>query len=134
MPPFAAALKTISHTNHKPNMPPLRQDFVRHSGGNAIVLPKLNTNGRNRSLVASKTDLLSPVRQHGGSLSVRNNHHGPAHIISEAKMASNRPSSLQAMPPLPPNAQLKNFTALELSRFIDKRLTDVSKSNINYGR
>ena len=32
------------------------------------------------------------------------------------------------MPALPYNLALKNFTALELSRFIDKRLTDVSKS------
>lgn len=32
------------------------------------------------------------------------------------------------MPTLPYNLALKNFTALELGRFIDKRLTDVSKS------
>lgn len=38
------------------------------------------------------------------------------------------------MPTLPPNHALKNYTALELSRFIDKRLTDVTKSNINYVR
>ena len=132
IPPFAAALKTIAHTSHKPFVPPLRQDFQRHSGGNAIVLPKLSTpGGRNRSMVAnSKTDLLSPVREHGGSLSVRNNR-GPAHIISQAKIAANK---LPAQPSLPPQHALKNFTALELSRFIDKRLTDVTKSNINYGR
>ena len=38
------------------------------------------------------------------------------------------------IPTLPPNHALKNYTALELSRFIDKRLTDVAKSNINYNR
>ena len=38
------------------------------------------------------------------------------------------------MPTLPPNHALKNFTAFELSRFIDKRLTDVTKSNINYAK
>ena len=78
--------------------------------------------------LGGKTDLLSPVRQHGGSLSVRGNR-GPAQIISEAKAMS-----AQRIPTLPPNHALKNYTALELSRFIDKRLTDVTKSNINYGR
>ena len=96
-----------------------------------IVLPKLGgtPTGRNRSMTigASKTDLLSPVRQHGGSLSVRN-HRGPAQIISEARLKT------QHQPTLPPNHALKNYTALELSRFIDKRLTDVTKSNINYAR
>jgi hypothetical protein len=29
---------------------------------------------------------------------------------------------------------MRNKTALELSRFIDKRLTDVAKSNIKYNR
>ena len=88
IPPFAAALRTISHANHKPHVMPIRQDFVRNSGGNnrpsavgPIVLPKLGgtPSGRNRSMTigTSKTDLLSPVRQHGGSLSVRN-HRGPA--------------------------------------------------------
>lgn len=35
------------------------------------------------------------------------------------------------VPILPPNHGLKNFTAFELSRFIDKRLTDVAKSKVN---
>ena len=41
---------------------------------------------------------------------------------------------MRPVPSLPNNLALKNYTALELSRFIDKRLTDVTKSNINYGR
>jgi hypothetical protein len=41
---------------------------------------------------------------------------------------------LRPVPTLPKNLSLKNYTALELSRFIDKRLTDVAKSNINYNR
>lgn len=45
-------------------------------------------------------------------------------------MISQQPS----IPTLPPNHALKNFTAFELSRFIDKRLTDVTKSNINYAK
>ena len=94
IPPFAAALRTISHANHKPHVVPVRQNFVRNSGGGIappIVLPKLSTpgGGRNRSMTLggeSKTDLLSPVRQmHNGSRSVRNVH-GPAQVISEAKL------------------------------------------------
>ena len=73
--------------------------------------------------------MLSPVRRHAAPNSVRNLR-GPAAIITEAKLMSQR----AAVPSLPPNHALKNFTALELSRFIDKRLTDVAKSNINYNR
>ena len=38
------------------------------------------------------------------------------------------------VPTLPPNHALKNFTALELSRFIDKRLTNMENSKINPDR
>ena len=76
-----------------------------------------------------KTDMLSPVRSPpGGSLSVRAAARGPAAIINEAKLIQQRPP----VPTLPPNHCLKNYTALELSRFIDKRLTDVKKSSIQY--
>ena len=34
------------------------------------------------------------------------------------------------VPMLPPNGAMKNFTAMELNRFIDKRLTDVAKSRV----
>ena len=75
--PFAAALRTISHANHKPHVVPIRRDFVRNSSGannkalvaaSPIVLPKLSgtPTGRNRSMTIgttiSKADLLSPVR------------------------------------------------------------------------
>ena len=130
-PPFAGVLKPIPHMTMKPHVPAMRQDFVRHSGGNGITLPKLNTPGRNNS-THHRTDLLSPVRHpnaRAGSLSTRNSALGPAAIINDAKLMQ-RPQ----IPTLPPNHALKNYTALELNRFIDKRLTDVAKSNINYSR
>ena len=100
--------------------------MMRHSGNN-IVLPKLQVPGRNRSHV-DKTEFFSPARNnHHGSFSVRHNK-GPAAIPSEVKLLPMRP----AVPTLPPNHALKNFTALELSRFIDKRLTDVAKSNVKH--
>ena len=34
------------------------------------------------------------------------------------------------MPMLPKTSAMKNLTALELNRFIDKRLTDVAKSRV----
>ena len=98
--------------------------MMRHSGNN-IVLPKLQVPSRNLSNV-DKTDFFSPARNmHHGSFSVRHNK-GPAAIPSEVKLLPIRPP----VPTLPPNHALKNFTALELSRFIDKRLTDVAKSNV----
>jgi len=71
--------------------------------------------------------MLSPARSGaGGSNSVRN-HQGPAKIIQEAKLISQ-------LRPTVPEAAIKNYTALELSRFIDKRLTDVNKSSFQYNR
>jgi len=126
--PFQDVLRPMPHMNVKPHVPYQRHNIVRNSGDHHIVLPKLHTPGRNRSIDV-KTDMLSPVRRHAQPNSVRNLR-GPAAIITEAKLMSQR----VAMPSLPPNHALKNFTALELSRFIDKRLTDVAKSNINYNR
>ena len=94
------------------------------SSGHNVVLPKLFTPGRNRS-EARRTDLLSPSEMRSGSLTIR----GPASIIAEAKLI---PMIKPQIPVLPAN--LGKFSAQELSRFIDKRLTDVAKSNINYHR
>ena len=123
--PIHRNLKTISHTDFKPHVPPIRNQYMRNSGNN-IVLPKLT--GRNHSQV-QRTDLLSPIRHNQGAQSVRNRN-GPAKILTEAKLIQMRPP----IPTMPPNHAMKNFTALELSRFIDKRLTDVTKSNIKYLR
>ena len=52
---------------------------------------------------------------------------GPSAVIKEAqKFVTIQPNIGVDMP------ALKSKTALELSRFIDKRLTDVAKSNIKY--
>ena len=71
------------------------------------------------------------MRNINGSHSVRNNR--PAMIINEAKQIQQMPLKVQ-VPTLPPNHALKNYTALELSRFIDKRLTDAAKSSVAYNR
>jgi len=70
---MAGMLKPIPSMNVKPHVPPIRQNFVRNSGDNAIKLPKLQTPGRNRS-VSNTVDFFSPVRQNiaGVALSVRN--------------------------------------------------------------
>lgn len=120
--PMGGPLKAVSRSL----VPPMRHQVGRQSEP-PIVLPKLHTPGRNLSEVR-KTDMLSPARYHNGSQSVRNNR-GPAAVYIEAKMMRST-----YVPTLPPNHALKNYTALELSRFIDKRLTDVKKSHINYNR
>lgn len=127
IPPVKPTLKPISQLTIKPHVPVIRNQSVRNSGG-PIVLPRLEKLGRNNSLSGAST-MLSPVRPTlQGSFSVRNSR-GPAAIVQEAKL-SQQPHA----PTLPPNHALKNFTALELSRFIDKRLTDVSKSDIKFSR
>ena len=67
--PFANVMRTIAPQHQSPMMPHMRQNHERRSVGNAIVLPKLNTPGRNRSM-ASHSDMLSPPmngRNRGGS-------------------------------------------------------------------
>ena len=65
------------------------------------------------------TDFLSPIRAnagiHHGSRSVRNS---PMNVLSEAKADLQRAHGI-----IPKGQGLKNFTALELNRYIDKKLT-----------
>ena len=62
--PFSKAMKTISHEHHKPNAPPLRNDFMRRSTNASIMLPKLTKTPRvNRSLAfENKADFHKSVR------------------------------------------------------------------------
>ena len=109
---------------NKPHVPPIQQNFVRNSGDGPIKLPKLATPGRNRS-VSNTADYFSPVRPNvGGPLSVRNQ--GPKAVITEAQ------KYITIQPNIVDGPSYRNKTAFELSRFIDKRLTDVAKSNIKY--
>ena len=63
-------------------------------------------------------DVLSPIKSKEPILSVRNR--GAKAVINEAKLISLKPNIT--------GQQLRNSTTLEISRFIDKRLTDVAKS------
>ena len=126
--PMASQLKPIPSMLNKPHVPPIQQNFVRNSGDNPIRLPKLATPGRNRS-VSSTVEYFSPVRPNiggGGAapLSVRNQ--GPKAVITEAQ------KFVTIQPNIVDGPAMRNKTAFELSRFIDKRLTDVAKSNIKY--
>ena len=123
--PMATHLKPIPSMSVKPHVPPLRQQFVRNSLEKTVKLPQLTTPGRGRSMTTT-LDHMSPIRPNikAGSVSVRNR--GAQAVVTEARLVQLQPKIT--------GQQFRNKTAFELSRFIDKRLTDVAKSNRNYNR
>ena len=87
-PPLHKNLKTIAHSNVKPHVMPIRNDFARRSHQNPIVLPKLiKPGGRNRSMAnrSAQLNLSTSAIASNGPKYASSVRHRQADIIADAK-------------------------------------------------
>ena len=120
-------MKPIAGTHVKPHVPALRHQFGPGPvKAGPVKLPNLNIKVKPELKPIMDNNFFSPERVPRGALSVKARS-SPMNIMKDAKAEAARHSAAI----IPPNQGLKNFTAFELSKYIDKRLTQVSQTHRN---